>query len=68
MKKRYFIIICIIHLLLVISNMIIFGYNQNSDGDAQRYLFIANEFTSFRYFNPVANFATCVTPPGYPIF
>ncbi len=65
MKKKYFVIIASIHILLVISDMIIYDYQQISD--SLRYLFVANEFASFNFlhFNPAMN---CNTAPGYPIF
>ncbi|MBA3706592.1 MAG: hypothetical protein H0W84_12050 [Bacteroidetes bacterium] len=65
MNKKYFYIIASLHLLLVISDMIIYDYQQISD--ALRYVLVANEFISLNFTNldPTIH---CITAPGYPLF
>ncbi len=63
MKFKYWIL-ATIHIILVVSFMIIFDYQQISD--SIRYLAVADEFASFNFhFSAGMN---CNTAPGYPIF
>ncbi|HNW88831.1 MAG TPA: hypothetical protein PKN48_04160 [Bacteroidales bacterium] len=68
MKKKFFIIIAVIHLLLVVGNMAIYSdiFNQKND-DSQRYVRVAKELASFNFSNADA-YLSCCTAPGYPLF
>src|SRR5258706_157712 len=65
MKKKYFVLIAVIHLLLVVTDLMIYKYGIGPDG--LRYLSAANDFASFN-FSGMDAAMHCNTAPGYPLF
>jgi len=64
MNKKILAFLIILHIILVVTFMLIFDYQQTSD--APRYIGVANEFASLNFkFSPNLN---CNTAPGYPLF
>ena len=68
MKKKFFILIAVLHLILVVVNITVYSdiFNQKND-DSIRYLHVASELASFDYSNMQA-YPNCCTAPGYPLF
>ncbi len=68
MKKKFFILIAILHLIFVVVNITVYSdiFNQNND-DSKRYLHVAKELVSFDYSNMMP-YPNCGTAPGYPLF
>src|SRR5215510_12863605 len=65
MKKKYFVIIAAIHVLLVVTDLKIYHYGLGTD--SIRYLAAANDFASFNFTGMDAA-VHCNTAPGYPLF
>src|SRR5829696_3051762 len=65
MKKKYFVIIAAIHLLLVVADLLVYDYHLGTD--SLRYLAAANDFASFNFWGMDAA-VHCNTAPGYPLF
>lgn len=68
MKKKFFILIAVLHLILVVVNITVYSdiFNQKND-DSKRYLRVASELVSFDYSN-LDPYSNCGTAPGYPLF
>lgn len=65
MKKKYFVMIAVVHLLLVVTDLKIYHYGLGAD--SIRYLAAANDFASFN-FTQMNAAVHCNTAPGYPAF
>jgi hypothetical protein len=65
MKKKYFVLIAAIHVLLVVTDLMVYKYSIGPDG--LRYLSAANDFASFNFAGMDAA-VHCNTAPGYPLF
>jgi hypothetical protein len=65
MKKKYFVVIAVVHLLLVVTDLLLYNYQLGAD--SHRYLAAANDFASFNFAGMDAA-VHCNTAPGYPIF
>src|SRR5437868_6703078 len=65
MKKKYFVVIAMVHLLLVVTDLLLYNYQLGAD--SHRYLAAANDFASFN-FSGMDAAVHCNTAPGYPIF
>jgi hypothetical protein len=65
MKKKYFVMIAALHLLLVVTDLLVYDYHLGAD--SLRYLAAANDFASFNFIGMDAA-VHCNTAPGYPIF
>jgi hypothetical protein len=63
--KRFLILVIAMHIILVISDMVMYDYQQKFD--SPRYIYVANEFSSLNFSNLDAAM-NCNTSPGYPIF
>src|SRR5690349_16367747 len=65
MKKKYFVLSVVFHLLLVVIDLLVYKYPLGAD--SVRYMAAANDFASFNFTGMNAAMH-CNTAPGYPIF
>lgn len=65
MKKKYFVLIAAVHLLLVVTDFLVYDYRPGTD--SLRYMAAADDFASFN-FGGMDAAVHCNTAPGYPVF